>query len=251
MEGIYLSLALPCAGFWWGSQFRHQSQLQATRLAGGSQFVASSWPVASLLLAHLPSPLQPSLGPFLKWKAPGDGRLEERNGFLIWHWFCSTEMRKCSKYHSGVIYPIYPEGLHWPGNEQAGWASRVKKRQSGLEPWLHPRTFPCSVLSKPRRQSLRAGQYHKMRIMHFGIFLSKPDPRVLPTHGALRIKLISLTPLQLLVLCWGQQAPVHPLTCSGKSVPFTVTVPGWHCIWCAFLGWTTWNEFCIPVYSIF
>lgn len=62
--------------------------------------------------------------------------------------------------------------------------------------------------------------------MHFGIFLSKPDPRVLPTHGTLRIKLISLTPLQLLVLCWGQQAPAHPLTCSGKSVPFTVTVPG-------------------------
>lgn len=39
--------------------------------------------------------------------------------FLIWHWFCSTEM-KGSKYHSGVIYPICPEGLHWPGKKQAG-----------------------------------------------------------------------------------------------------------------------------------
>lgn len=209
MEGIYLSPALPCAGFWWGSQFRHQSQLQAPRLAGGSQFVASSWPVASLLLAHLPSLSQSSLGTFLKWKAPGDGCLEGRNGFLIWHWFCSTEMRRGSKYHSGVIYPICPEGLHWPGKKQAGWASGVKKRQRGLEPCLHPRGFPCSALNKPRRQSLRAGQDHKMRIVHFGIFLSKPDPRVLPAHDTPRIELISRTPLQFLVLCCGQQAPAH------------------------------------------
>lgn len=183
--------------------------MQAPRLAGGSQFVASSWPVASLLLAHLPSLLQPSLGTILIWKAHGDDHVEGRNRCLTWHWFCSTEMRWGSKYHSGVIYPIYPEGLYWPGKEQAGLASGVKKRQCGLEPCLHPRGFLCSALSKPRRQSLRAGQDHKMRIMHFGIFFSKPDPRVLPAQGAPRIELISLTPLQFLVLCCGQQAPAH------------------------------------------
>lgn len=95
--------------------------MQAAR-AGGIQFVASSWPVASLLQAHLTRLSYSSIHPFLSGKAPGMTILRGKR-LLVWSslscWFCTTEMRRGSKYHCGLICP---HSLCWLGSE-LDWAS--------------------------------------------------------------------------------------------------------------------------------
>lgn len=101
--------------------------VQASEPSAGS----SGWrdPICSLFLAccfPIASPpyqtflfLHPSL---FKWKDTWDDHSEGQR-LLVWSslscWFCTTEMRRGSKYHCGLICP---HSLCWLGSE-LGWAS--------------------------------------------------------------------------------------------------------------------------------
>lgn len=65
MEGIYLSPALPTRWLLMGQSVQAPEPTAGTQALAGGVFVASSWPVASLLLAHPPSPRSPPWAPFL------------------------------------------------------------------------------------------------------------------------------------------------------------------------------------------
>lgn len=194
-----------------------------------------------------PSPSQSSLGTFLKWKAPGDGCLEGRNGVSDLALFCSTEMRRVQNITLGVIYPICPEGLHWPGKKkQAEWASGVKKRQRGLEP-CHPRGFPCSALNKPEDKVSELARITKWRSCTLGSSSQSQVPGFCPLMTP-EDRLISRTPCSSLFCAVVSRLP---LICPGKAVPFIVTVLADTASACVPRMDDLKLEFCILAYSIF
>lgn len=160
-----------------------------------NQFVASCWPVVSGCRPTLPGLLVPPLS-LSTWKGTWWRLLWGDEGFcrsLPCHaGFALLKWERDQNTTVGSFALILSAGQQWMS---AGQASGVKKRQRGLEHYVSVGSFSCRALSSPRKQSLRAGQDHKVRIMQFSIFFWKPDPMALFAHDNSSLTLSSLVPL--------------------------------------------------------
>lgn len=218
MEGIYLSPALPCAGFWWGSQFRPQSQLQAPRLADGSQFVASSWPVASLLLAHLPSPLQPSSGAFLNgrhtvmaiWR--GETGVWLGTGFAVLKW---DEVQNITLGSSTLSTLKVSTGLarSRPGEhlvskkDSVGWNPACIPGDSLAVLWANPEDKVSELDRITKWDSCTLGSSSQSQIPGFCLLREPRGSSSSPSRpcSSLFCAVVSRLPL----ICPGEVCPVH------------------------------------------